>query len=346
MTNEHAGPLVPSSPILGRELARDDRDMAGPSQKLRSSGDLVVDRRLLYARAAAAEGDHVVAAEVLEQTLPLAPTWAPLWLVLAESLEKLGRRSDAVAAYERAEVLDSGGALGVPMQLARIGALPAPRGAPESYVRALFDDYADRFETHLTGALSYRGPELLRRALERLGATTFVKVIDLGCGTGLCGAEIRPMCQHLTGVDLSERMIDVARAKNNYDRLVVGSNADFLYSETAESTTLVLAADVLVYSGDLSPTFAAVRHVLAADGYFAFTLQRADSGTYRVGYDLRYAHAEPHIVEVAHDTGLQIVLLEEATTRTEAGQSVRGFVGVATRDDAILSIPARPRATS
>lgn len=303
--------------------------MARRSPELRSSGDLVVDRRFLYAQAAAAEGDHAAAADLLEQTLDLAPHWAPLWIALGDMLGKLGRSEEAAAAYEQAAVLDPTGTLGVPLHLARCGTRPAPAAAPEAYVRALFDDYAEGFETHLTEKLSYRGPALLQRALERLGVTHFTTVVDLGCGTGLCGVQLRRASRHLTGVDLAPRMMEAARAKNIYDRLVVTSNEDFVRAEPERSASLVVAADVLVYTGCLSPIFSAVRRVLAPGGRFAFTLQRAVSGTYRVGADLRFAHGEDYVAEAASGAGLAILLLEQATTRIDAGEPVPGLVVVA-----------------
>ena len=54
---------------------------------------------------------------------------------------------------------------------------------------------------------------------------------------------------NLTGVDLSPAMIEQAKAKKLYDRLVCADLAEFLTAETAAETRyqLVLAADVLVY---------------------------------------------------------------------------------------------------
>ncbi len=37
-----------------------------------------------------------------------------------------------------------------------------------AYVAALFDDYAPRFEAHLTQALAYRGPQILSERWIRL----------------------------------------------------------------------------------------------------------------------------------------------------------------------------------
>ena len=63
-------------------------------------------------------------------------------------------------------------------------------GMPQAYVRALFDQYAPRFEFALVDDLGYRGPALLFKAVLSVRAAArkpafFKRAIDLGCGTGL-----------------------------------------------------------------------------------------------------------------------------------------------------------------
>ena len=41
-------------------------------------------------------------------------------------------------------------------------------------------------------------------------------IMDLGCGTGLFGMEIKQFCEHLEGIDLSEKMLHKAKEKNVY----------------------------------------------------------------------------------------------------------------------------------
>ncbi|WP_084572782.1 class I SAM-dependent DNA methyltransferase [Methylocapsa aurea] len=313
-------------PRIGAGAAR---DLGSPA--LRSSGDLVVDRRFLYAEDCAAAGDHAAAAELLEQTLGLAPHWAPLWLALAVAQEKLGRLDQAGTAFAQAAALDPVGELGAELHLARLGAAATPMAAPESYVRGLFDQYADRFEAHLVGKLAYRAPALLAAALERLGATHFSHVIDLGCGTGLCGAAFRAMSLRLTGVDLSPRMISAARGKAVYDRLETGEIAGFLLREPAASVSLVLAADVLVYVGDLAAICAGAARALEPGGFFAFTLQRVADGDYEIGSDMRYRHGEAYVRAVTSAAGLKIVVLEAVSMRKDAGVDAPGLVVVAAR---------------
>ncbi len=292
-----------------------------------SSGDLIADRRFSYAADYADAGDHLAACELLEQALERAPTWAAAWFALGEARVALNRRDAAAAAYAQALAAAPDDALGASLKLAQLSAEPPPDFAPEAYVKSLFDDYADRFEAHLVGRLAYRGPQLLADALASLGGASFKQAIDLGCGTGLCGEVFRARVRHLAGVDLSSRMIARARTKRIYDRLSVQAILAFLAAEPAASVDLLLAAEVVVYFGDLRRLFAAAQRVLCAGGLFAVTAQSAASG-FRLGADLRYAHAPSYICEVAREAGFSLRFLDEAPARREDGRDVPGLVAV------------------
>src|SRR5205823_1798095 len=117
---------------------------------------------------------------------------------------------------------------------------------PPSTMVALFDGYAEKFDEHLTGQLRYRCPELLHEAVARLNPGAGLNVLDLGCGTGLCGPLFRPLAATLTGVDLSPGMIDKARRRGVYDRLDLEDLVTAL-RRAPGAVDLLLAADVLVY---------------------------------------------------------------------------------------------------
>ncbi len=136
------------------------------------------------------------------------------------------------------------------------GIAPVPPRAPVGYVAAHFDGYADHFDVHLCQTLHYRGPELLQEALTRLGlpSATPLDVLDAGCGTGLAGPLFRSWARQLDGVDLSPRMLARARDRGCYDRLDVGELTQTMLARP-RSYDLVLAADVLVYFGDLNQSW-------------------------------------------------------------------------------------------
>jgi len=300
----------------------------GQISAFRSSGDLLADRRYAYAKAAIEDGDHAGAVDILRQVLELVPHWAPALFMLGIAEDKLQHRDEAVWALERAAELDFQDELGAGLQLARLGARQAPRAAGEAYVQSLFDQYAVHFEKHLVGILAYRAPALLLEAVLAIQAGPFASVVDLGCGTGLCGAAFRPRAKLLRGVDLSPGMIEEARAKSVYDRLEVSNIETFLDAQPDASADLLLAADVFVYIGDLSAIFSAASRVLIPGGLFAFTLQRTDEG-YRLQADLRFAHAPAYIEDLAVQSGLKIVTMQPAVTRQDAGQDVQGLLAVA-----------------
>jgi predicted TPR repeat methyltransferase len=83
-----------------------------------------------------------------------------------------------------------------------------PGRAEDAFVEAVFDEYADNFDSKLVKSLGYRGPEYIAAALERhLPGARGLRVLDGGCGTGLCGPVLAPYAGHLAGIDLSANML-------------------------------------------------------------------------------------------------------------------------------------------
>src|ERR1700691_5310098 len=126
-----------------------------------SSGDLIADRRYKWALDHAARGDFPGAADILAQTLELAPGFATAWFALGDIRDRLGDRAAAIAAFEHARDADAEDYHGARLQLARLGAGIASPAMTETYVRRLFDQYAARYDAALTEHLNYRGPALL-----------------------------------------------------------------------------------------------------------------------------------------------------------------------------------------
>jgi predicted TPR repeat methyltransferase len=307
-----------------------------PLSSFRSSGDLLADRRYAHAEAAMKEGDHAAAADLARQCLELAPAFAPAHALLGRARAALGQRDAAVAALARALDLDPDDALGVRIDLARLGALPTDEAIGAGYVRALFDDYAATFDKHLVRNLNYRGPELLRAAVRRARAAYGQKlwcerVLDLGCGTGLVGQAFAGAYAAIEGVDLSPRMLAVARTTRLYDGLHEGDLLGFLKGQTDRTADLVVAADVFVYMAALDDVFSEVHRVLMRGGLFAFTVQAHAGGGVILGEDSRYAHGEPYLRDLAAQTGFSVVLFEAVSTRQDRGVDVPGFLLVLER---------------
>jgi predicted TPR repeat methyltransferase len=303
---------------------------------VRSTGDLRADRRYEYARAAFDERDFEAAADLARQVIELAPDFAPAQAMLGRSAAELGLREEAVEALRRALTLEPEDALGVRVDLARLGALAPDEAITDGYVRALFDDYAPKFDRHLTKSLAYRGPELIADALrracsKRMRDYRFGLTLDLGCGTGLMAQQLAGFCAAIEGVDLSPRMLEKAEKTKLYDALHEGELVVFLNGRRMGEADLVVAADVFVYLAALDPVFREAHRVLEHEGLFAFTVQAYGGEGFVLGEDARYAHGESYLRGLAEREGFTLVIFERVSTREDRGVPVPGFLCVLQR---------------
>ena len=269
---------------------------------------------------------------MMEQALALAPDWAGAWQALGAVQERRSLSAQARHAYATALRLDPSDRHGASLAMARLGAIPPPAAAPDAYVAALFDDYATRFDTHLTRQLHYTGPAEIVAALTSAGTERFGRVLDLGCGTGLCGAALRSRADHLVGVDLSPAMVAATRAKAIYDRLEVGGLHPFLAREPDARADLVVAVDVFIYIGDLAPIVTEAARVLRSGAVFAFSTQRsASADPYGIGADLRFHHTRPYVEAILEAGSFAVLRCDAKSIRRENGAEVAGLIVVARR---------------
>ena len=304
------------------------------SRIVHSSGDLIADRRFDYAQSEMREGNAAAAADLFRQVLELTPDWPPAWFGLGDALAAAGDRSGAITAFQHCAERDGDDVFGARVALAALGEAPADMPAMSGgYVRDLFDQYADRFDKHLTKNLAYRGPELVRDAVLRAAAISghgprFDRVLDLGCGTGLFAEAFRDHARHMSGVDLSPRMIERAKKRGVYQSLHVGGIGDMLAQMPAQSCDLVSAVDVFVYIGALDAIFAGVKRIMPRRGLFAFTVQAGTDGSYAIGADRRYWHSETYLRQCAGDAGLSVVTCERDWTRKDRDEPVPSLIMV------------------
>lgn len=272
--------------------------------------------------------EHALAA--FKRAVEIDPSFRSAHLSFAGELELGGRRCDAK------QVLQSGLAIiGYEPEIAyMLAALAGDTGltrAPDDYVSQHFDKFASFFDEQLLQTLNYQAPQLIADAVHNLWSShtwtaPSLEVLDLGCGTGLCGTALRSKARRLTGVDLSPAMLEKARARQVYDDLLVAEITTFL-SNTSHRYDLIVAADVLVYFGDLLAVFASVAHSLAPGGVFVMTVERSDTLEFQLLPSGRYAHTEAYLQRMAARSELQLVTLEECTLRLEYGNPVPGYLG-------------------
>lgn len=309
--------------------------MATAAKRILTSGDLVADRRADYAAMLAESGDPAAAAELMEQALELAPLWAAGWFRLGEYREKAGSTA-AAEAYRRTLDLAPDDIFGAGLKLAALGQAAQPDLPPSRYVEGLFDDYAERFDTALVERLAYTVPGKLMRLICDHAASPYGQVIDLGCGTGLFGAEIAGRCGRLEGYDLSDNMLVKAEAKGLYDHLgkadlsLATARSGLFEDAPMHRADLVAAADVMMYLGDLDAAFANAAAVLKPSGLFAFSVEKAagDAG-FALRPSLRYAHSEAHVRGMLARHAMQATAVEETVIRMDAGEPIVGLLFLA-----------------
>mmetsp|Transcript_37422 Transcript_37422/g.78930 ORF Transcript_37422/g.78930 Transcript_37422/m.78930 type:complete len:604 (+) Transcript_37422:179-1990(+) len=243
--------------------------------------------------------------------------------------------------------------------------------ASNEFVSALFDDFADTFDEKL-GALEYKVPQLVGEAaydlLQGSGEETFHSALDAGCGTGLAGRFLRPLIGGpLVGVDLSKKMLELAaectlakgcglkeadereRDESEEDERSTAPLYDFLLSSDLETVKLnelvsdgsidgfdlIVAADVLVYIGDISKLLGNFANLSNANEekrcFLIFSCERIeDEKAPPTGWKLqssgRYAHSKSYVMDVAEKAGYELIGYEEIVPRMEKGEDVQGHL--------------------
>ncbi len=200
-------------------------------------------------------------------------------------------------------------------------------GAPTEYTRALFNQYAYNYDTHVKSSLHYQVPSLLRSLFSNYSfdMTKPLNALDLGCGTGLCAPIFSDIIARLTGVDISENMLLQAKEKGGYDKLIQDDMIHYL-SQLKQQYDLIIAADVLVYFGELSSLFNLVKKSLTENGLFCFSTETLESKheNFQVQTTGRYAHTENYIKLLSKECQFTILKNENAILRYQENHPIKG----------------------
>jgi predicted TPR repeat methyltransferase len=209
------------------------------------------------------------------------------------------------------------------------------------YIRETYDRFANDFEMVLE-KLEYSAPQAIAaRVAELASPAARYDILDAGCGTGLCAMALKPYARTLVGVDLSPAMLDKARRRGVYDRLVAAELIEHL-EENADEFDLVVAGDSVIYFGDLSSLCAAVAKRMRPLARFVFTVEKLDEdfakenlgGGQQAGYRLdpsgRYRHRREYLRQVLAQSGLGVDSITDLVLRKECDRPVVGMLVTAT----------------
>ena len=331
------------------------KENAATALQLDSKARVVVDGAIDVAHLT---GDLEQAITLLQQGLAQQPTDIKWRLMLANALSQLDRHEEALLRWDeiltelpqneqalkgRMHTLLAAGRLeDAAVVTAKLLSLApdnpvyayydarangkTPAHQPAELNRSLFDSAAHIFDQQLVQGLRYQLPlEVAKKILEIFPDKNF-SLLDLGCGTGLLGAQLGKLQGRMVGVDVSPKMLKQARRHQLYDSLEVADLHDAL--ATAERYDVITALDVCVYVGDLSQTIPAAWGALVPGGLLILSCESGPED----GPDLflnpateRYVHKRSHVEAQCRAAGFSVET-RDTVLRYQKGKPVHGFV--------------------
>jgi predicted TPR repeat methyltransferase len=275
-----------------------------------------------------------------DRVLAMNPGHAIGWNNRGNALVALSRHEEAIPCFDKALALQPDLETATVNRELALLELRKLNRLPPNMTRALFDDFSPYYDSKMLDVLGYRGHLLVRAMAEKAVSALAppMRILDLGCGTGLVGDAFKDIAAggRLDGIDLSPRMIEAARARGIYDDLILG-DLDTVLAQEGRAYDLILAADTIIYIGDLGQTFAGVLRRLTPGGFFVFTCERKDGGHWEQTEANRFRHSEAYLREEARRAGFEFAEFTQCELRNESSKPVAGFA-------AALRKPVTPNA--
>ena len=246
------------------------------------------------------------------------PTLADGWYNMAMCHFSLGEQGEGLNALNKALALNPKDEMALYMKASykngEFAETYTPHTVPLPVIRHFFGGQAAGYDDAelLKG---YQAHSYVLAQLAELPIRPMASLLDAGCGTGLCGALVKPLVHKLVGIDVTPQMVAQARALSLYDELLEGDLRDHLLNAPAPLYDYILAAHVMPWVGGLTPVMDGVARALKPEGYFIFTayaLQAMEG--YRFVPDIKqFVHTRHYLKACAERAGLKAVSLKEIT---------------------------------
>lgn len=206
---------------------------------------------------------------------------------------------------------------------------------PAEVTRQMYKGKSDRssslgksFNDSLTENLDYKAPDVLDKSVRQAlqGVSKKIDILELGCGSGLCGSKFSDIANQLVGTDISPDMLEGAKEKNTYTDLYDGDLIDVIAKYESEFD-LVVAMDVLCFFGDLTEIFQLCHKTLREQGIFGFSVVKPKTeALYELQTYGHFVHSLKHLQQVAEKTGFKQIFAEELCLRKELNLEQFGYV--------------------
>jgi predicted TPR repeat methyltransferase len=264
----------------------------------------------------------------IDTAVAIAPNFIPALVNRGNALSALQRYDEALSEYDKALALQPGMPDVVDNRENTLFQAGRASRCPPGYMRRLFDEFSADYDAKMVDGLGYRGHEHLRSLFDRLrpDAKAPLAILDLGCGTGLVGDMFKDLAAggRLDGVDLAPQMIEAARRRGVYSELHLNDLESHL-AVPGLSYDLVLAADTMIYLGDLRPTFTGVAQHLNPNGLYVFAVEAKEGDGWEQTPANRFRHSLGYLRSEAEHAGLEFVDYMDCELRSEAAVPVPGY---------------------
>ena len=184
-----------------------------------------------------------------------------------------------------------------------------------AYSQELFDLFADNYEQVMEN-INYSLPQQMAKILSPVKGT----IIDLGCGTGLLGSELKNEDNSLIGIDISKKMLELAKVKNIYKELILDDIIH--YCGNLPHADWIVAADVFGYIGDLQKILTDIfPHALC------FSVETDEKcKDFSLQHNGRYKHNPQYVKKLLQKCGYSDIVEHTTVLRTENGSPVKGAI--------------------
>ena len=271
-----------------------------------------------------AQGKLEQAIQSYKKMLSIKSDYAEAHFNIGIALREQGKLEEAIEAYNKALSIKPDYGSAKHMLSALTG--NTTKAPPREYVENLFDLYSQRFESSLVSELGYKIPKLIKDILvEPDRNVSLGSVLDLGCGTGLLGAEIRKYSSKLEGIDVSNNMLEIATKKNVYDKLSHLDITEYLYSEPLDFDYYI-ALDVFIYVGDLTEIFRLIKSRNKQSGHLVFSTEHTELDGYHILKSGRYSHSKSYIESLCVEFEYNISYFSTVNLRKEKGRFLIGGI--------------------
>ena len=262
-----------------------------------------------------------------KRALEINPNNIEALMFCGDALRKQGKLKAASAAYKDILVIDPENAQ-AKFHLATVDEDTNLDKPEDDYIRRLFDDYSETFDEDIA-EVNYDVPKNLAEVARKYIDPADIgqlNIIDIGCGTGLCGVEFKEFSHHLKGIDISPGMIKASSRRGIYNDLEENEILAALVKHQND-TDIMVSADVFIYVGDLESVFLAVTSALKENGLFLFSVESHEGDeNFKLPVTARFTHSKKYIQELAKRRGLELLECKETIIRTESGSPVNGFL--------------------